>query len=349
LLEEVGAEDIDEGGENEAADGSSDAANAPPATTADDHEELTLSDHDRDTVAPHAADVPEAPASAGELDSPAALAEAELDAALADADEDAADELSINRQVDEDLPPTAAEPDAKPAADEARPFDSASGLFETIVMEGETVRSTLADDDDAEREARQVEPFVLDPIAVNDTEDAEPRRPAWAGIAAAPAAIVLALLLAAQLVHANRESLATFGAVQHTLGPLYRALGRPLTPRWNVRGWQFEATNGSTDASGERLTIHSRIANRSEQALPYPLVHVSLTDRREEVIGSRVLTADEYLAGNVDPERPLEPGQNFTAVIAIDAPSDAATGFKLNVCYRIASGHLRCAIDDFKN
>jgi hypothetical protein len=44
----------------------------------------------------------------------------------------------------------------------------------------------------------------------------------------------------------------------------------------------------------------------------------------------------------------VRPGETFNAVIAIDSPPTDATGFKLNVCYRLASGQLRCAIEDFK-
>ena len=55
-----------------------------------------------------------------------------------------------------------------------------------------------------------------------------------------------------------------------------------------------------------------------------------------------------YLAENLDTREPVAPGSNFSALISIDAPGAAATGFKLNVCYRQTGGRLKCAIDDFK-
>jgi len=157
--------------------------------------------------------------------------------------------------------------------------------------------------------------------------------------------------------------LATVPLFNQTVGPLYRMLGRPLSPTWNVSGWRFEATKGSTEITGdiegptesegtisddEVLTIYSRVGNKSDEALPYPLVHLSLTDRFEEIIGSRVLEPSEYLAENADPRKPVPPGNTFNAVFSIDSPSAEATGFKLNVCYRLASGQLRCALEDFK-
>ena len=124
--------------------------------------------------------------------------------------------------------------------------------------------------------------------------------------------------------------------------------GSPVTPEWDIRGWQFEATTGSMDDEDTTLTIVSRIVNRSEQALPYPLIHVSLTNRFEDIMGSRILEPGEYLAGNPDPSIELSPGDRFDAVIAIENPSAEATGFKLNVCYRVEAGSVRCAIEDFK-
>ena len=161
--------------------------------------------------------------------------------------------------------------------------------------------------------------------------------------------VILALLLAAQYIHATRSDLATYGAFNQTIGPVYRALGKPVTPEWNVRGWRFESTIGNIDAEQQVLTIVSSIGNSSDQPLPYPLVHVSLTDRWEEIIGSKVLEPNEYLAGDLDARRPVAAGDRFTAVIAIEAPSADATGFKLNVCYRVTPGRVRCATEDFKD
>ncbi len=168
------------------------------------------------------------------------------------------------------------------------------------------------------------------------------------GYATVAGVLFLSLLLAAQLMHRSREALATIPAFSNTVGPVYRALGQPLTPAWDITGWRFEVTKGSTDDTDELLTIYSRIGNQSDDALPYPLVSISLTDRFEETIGSRVLEPAQYLAGDFDPRIPVPPGNTFNVVISIESPSPDATGFKLNVCYRLTSGQLRCAVDDFK-
>lgn len=233
-------------------------------------------------------------------------------------------------------------------------FDESSGEVETIIMEGEFVRSEIERERIAAENAARSQ--LDDPIQPADTYAISRDKLRGGRRSYDPpsrrmlAALVgLSLLLVAQLVHNSRQSLATNGLFSQTIAPIYRLLGSPVTPAWDIRGWQFEATNGSVDEDETALTIVSRIANRSEQPLPYPLVHLSLTNRYEDIMGSRVLEPGEYLPGDLDPSRPVPPGDDFTAVLEVDDPSPDATGFKLNVCYRVQPGTVRCAIEDFKN
>ena len=230
-------------------------------------------------------------------------------------------------------------------------FDADSRVVETIIMEGEFVRDAFEEERlEEERrkaaEAGAVESPEAGADAARKQEKPHAKEPLnyrmVAGIAA------LALLLGAQYVHQSRESLAVHPAFNSSVGSVYRMLGKPLTPAWDITGWRFEATKGSTDESDAVLTIYSRIGNNSAEALPYPLINVSLTDRYEDIIGSKVLEPGDYLAESLDTREPVAPGQTFSAVISIEAPDANATGFKLNVCYRQPGGRLRCAIDDFK-
>ena len=221
---------------------------------------------------------------------------------------------------------------------------------ETIIMEGEFIRAEL-DKEKLAADKAASESAGLAVAISREKDDYERRREmtstrsgpgAWAGI------VALVLLLGIQAIHQSRDALATVPAFNSAVGPLYRMLGRPLAPAWDIAGWRFEATKGDTDESGDVLTIYSRIGNNADEPLPYPLVHLSLTDRFEDVIGSAVLEPGEYLPENADPRKPVPPGNTFNAVISIESPSAEATGFKLNVCYRLASGQLRCANHDFK-
>ncbi len=278
---------------------------------------------------------------------------------LEDSDEEAdEDEIEPADDVDDlvaALPETEADFTARLAALEnpEELFDESSGEVETIIMEGEFIRSEVEKERLAAENAARTQ--LDDPASLADTyamnrgkvrggrRSYDPPSAVTLSLAAA-----LLLLLAGQFVHQSRESLATIGFFQSTIAPVYRILGSPITPSWDIRGWQFEATNGSVDSEETTLTIVSRIGNRSEEALPYPLVHVSLTNRFEDIMGSRILEPGDYLAGGLDPSELVQPGDNFTAVVTIENPSDDATGFKLNVCYRVEIGTVRCAIEDFK-
>ncbi len=237
--------------------------------------------------------------------------------------------------------------------DVSKLFDEDSPLVETIIMEGDRVGDSISQERPKFKPAAD---SFEDPGPLEDTYSlsrGKVRGGRRAGDPAGPAVMagiaILALLLIAQIMHQSRQSLATYGAFNQTIGSIYRAIGKPVTPQWNIRGWRFEATNGNVDEEEDLLTIYSRMANKSSQALPYPLVHISLTDRWEDVIGSRVLEPNEYLAGDLDPRKPVPPDENFTAVITIESPSADATGFRLTACYRISAGRVRCADEHFKD
>ena len=240
--------------------------------------------------------------------------------------------------------------------------DTGSG-FETIVMEGDFSGNAL----DKGKLAKTG--FVLPKEAPND--DGSKGSTNYGMIAGI---VVLVLLLAGQFVHQSRAALATVPAINGAIGPIYRAVGAPINPNWDIAGWRFEVTKGRTNPIGEFLdgetdapdidavddsediiadedevlTIISRIGNQSDGSLPYPLISVALTDRFEEIIGSKVLEPSEYLTGNFDPRIPVPPGSTFNAIISVETPAPEATGFKLSVCYRQAGGLLRCAMENFK-
>jgi predicted Zn finger-like uncharacterized protein len=270
--------------------------------------------------------------------------------AIAVEDEDGFTSTIIQKQRSEPGEPSEVR-DEEEAEAPAAGADEEGPLVETIIMEGESVRDAFEEERlEAERqqaaEADEQEASEPDTGKSEKVEKSGAREPVdyrmVAGI------VALALLLAAQYVHQSRESLAVHPAFYNSVGSVYRMLGKPVTPAWDVGGWRFEATKGSTDESDELLTIYSRIGNNSAEALPYPLINVSLTDRFEDIIGSKVLEPGDYLAENLDTRMPVAPGETFSALISIEAPDANATGFKLNVCYRQPGGRLRCAIDDFK-
>jgi len=262
----------------------------------------------------------------------------------------------LDEDDDQDEPlPTLTEPllVAADPAEEPLVADANAGLqtdedigVESIVMEGETVRYALDD-----MEAAAIQHAIssdTDYAATYDSSIPHPRSRRGRRVGTIVAALLMLLLLAAQVVHQERQSLAKIPAVNNLIGPLYRAVGKPLAPAWDVTGWSFEATTGNADGGDQQLSIYSRIANRSDEALPYPLIGISLTDRFEEIIGNRMLEPGDYLANSLNPGKMVAPGDAFDAFITITSPNAMASGYKLDVCYRLPDRRLRCAIGDFK-
>ena len=342
--EQLALEDGDD--ESQEADGENDIAPEPPEESedsgADDDIEPAL---DSDLAAEDEAK-PESP---GDID-----ADNDADAEF-DPDSSPSQWQLLDEDDNQEEPlPTLSKP-IKPEADAIEGHiatDDKDGLLtvedvggESIVMEGETVRYAL---DDMEAAAiRRAIDSDTDFAATYAGSAPHPRSTARR-IGMIVVAVLLLLILAAQVVHQERDTLAKNPAVNNLIGPLYRALGNPLVPAWDVTGWSFEATTGNADGSDEQLSIYSRIANRSDEALPYPLIGISLTDRFEEIIGSRMLEAGDYLANSLNPRKMVAPGEAFDAFITIPSPDAMASGYKLDVCYRLPDRRLRCADVDFK-
>ena len=224
------------------------------------------------------------------------------------------------------------------------PLKETGSGFETIIMEGEAFRST---EDNEKLEADAAEAAALLRRAAEEEEAAKREASGRISYGLVAGIVALLILLAAQYVHQSRESLATIPAFNSAVGPLYRAIGQPLAPAWDITGWRFEVAKG-TEEGDESLTIYSRLGNKSEQALPYPLIGVSLTDLYEETIGSRVLDPADYLPKDLDPRKLVQPGNTFEAVITIQSLPEATEGFRLRACYRTTDGLLRCKDDGFK-
>ena len=253
------------------------------------------------------------------------------------------DKVLALEDVDQDEEPADDDPLAAKGAD--------NPLVETIIMEGEFIRDAGEEEELEEARKKSGDPNLKSAAAAQiaalaKNDEPAPKKPINYGLVAG--IVGLALLLGLQALHQYREALATYPAFGNSVGSIYRMFGRPVTPAWDISGWRFEATKGSTDDDDALLTIYSRVGNKSDEPLPYPLISVSLTDRFEDIIGSKVLEPGDYLAENLDTRQPVEPGDTFSAVISIEAPDAEATGFKLNVCYRQPGGQLKCALDDFK-
>jgi predicted Zn finger-like uncharacterized protein len=149
----------------------------------------------------------------------------------------------------------------------------------------------------------------------------------------------LVLLLIAQWVHSYRATLARHPTVGAPLLSVYRTLGIPLTPNWDLHAYQIRQWGVMSDpATPGTLRVRATITNLADFAQPYPLLRLVLEDRWGEQIRAREFDPAEYLEALVASNRLMSPGQQANATIAIVDPGPDAEGFRFDVCLRGAAG-----------
>ncbi len=156
------------------------------------------------------------------------------------------------------------------------------------------------------------------------------------------AALVLALLLGAQMIHENRGWLAI-----HASGPLhglYAALGVTSPAAASLSSYQLRqwGVTGDPSASGT-LRVRASILNTSPQLQPYPLLRVTLANRFGARIGTRDFEPAEYMGKPI--VRMLAPGERADATLDIVDPGKDAEGFEIDVCLRNIERQISCAGD----
>ena len=160
------------------------------------------------------------------------------------------------------------------------------------------------------------------------------------------AAVVSALLLAAQVVHQNREWIIanSHGVIGAGVRAVYGALGAPLPAPANLSAYELRqwGVTGDPDANGT-LRVRASILNTAAQLQPYPLLRVTLANRFGTGIGARDFAPAEYLGKPT--ARLLAPGERVDATLAILDPGKNAEGFEIDVCLRGADQRIICQSD----
>jgi hypothetical protein len=168
------------------------------------------------------------------------------------------------------------------------------------------------------------------------------REPVSSGALAAVAMLVL--VLAGQLVHHARESLVDTPIVGPPVAALYRAIGAPVEPRWNLAAYEVRQWGASSDSTPGTLRLRASIVNRANRAQPYPLLRVVLEDRYGGAITRREFRPAEYLPGHASPTAPLAAGARADADLRLVDPGSEVVGFELDVCLE-RQGALVCSTD----
>jgi predicted Zn finger-like uncharacterized protein len=268
------------------------------------------------------------------------------DWSLLDDDEPPADAESV---IEESPFAQAAEPAAAAPAQPDPPWVEemfAEAEAQAVKRNGVTGRraSDFAVDEDVAEEAATAKP---EPTAPSDAALAAlhgapaVHRPSWQYVTGVA---VLALALALQLIHHNRQSLALSPSFGRLATKVYGVFGVTLVPRWDLTAYSVKQLGAESEGvEGTRLRVRLSVQNESTRVQPLPLVRLTLKDRYDNPVATRDLEPEDYLPKRVADQRLLEPDQRVDAELHVIDPGKAAIGFEIDACLRAENGSIGCA------
>ena len=248
---------------------------------------------------------------------------------------------------------------------------TATGTFETIVLEGDGYLQTEEHVDETEvdaqlqelarqMDARQAAP--AEPGVEVDEQGSEdvvmeaatevPEIDAEAAVGNTPrqhwgwtvAAAALLLTLVAQLVHHNRQALVAHPWFERPLQALYAAFGVTLEPAWDLRAYDLRQLGGEAlSGTAETIVLRAAVHNRATTRQPPPMIRAVLQDRFGNALSTTAIAPQDYLQGPV-PAR-MAPDQRLDAALTLSDPNRQAVGFELDACLPGADGRLHCSND----
>jgi|GEM_PF-1337386 len=159
------------------------------------------------------------------------------------------------------------------------------------------------------------------------------------------ACAALALLLALQLIHYNRDALAASPTYGAAIRSIYGFAGASLYPDWPLDA--FEVTGTEAIAGREHhnaLDVLANVVVLGRQPVGLPMIRIVLRDRWTNPVASRVFKPDEYLPV-FDPAHPLvDPGTVLPVGISVEDPGAEALGYVVDVCLPRRKTGLECQI-----
>lgn len=248
---------------------------------------------------------------------------------------DAVDEDDV--EATSDVEPTSAQaPRPPPVADDG-PVD----LWQAAMTDADSERGepggVVVEGDEADFERAFVWSPPARPVELPEERPAA-RWYAWGSAA-------LALLLAAQIVHDQRDALATSPTWGQTIRRLYGAVDAPLYPAWDLSTYEVRGSEAVAGRSAQgALDVVARVRVVGSEPTGLPLVRVTLRDRWSNVIGTDVFPPRVYLGGQSEPEL-LKPGSTLPIRISLADPGAAAYGYEVDICLETRTLGLRCQFD----
>ena len=249
----------------------------------------------------------------------------------AELDLDSTDEFEILRQVPDSAHPDVEEQSDREIEEFTRALEEAPAPPPEPVPEPTAEPMPLA----AQRWQRPAE---------EEEPQAAAHGSAWRAFAWSLGAFVLALVLAAQVMHHFRQDLVRHPQLGPPLRAAYERLGLDLLPNWDLTAFELRQWGNTADAAAQgRMAVRASLTNRAKFAQPHPVLRLELEDRFGAVVATRDFEPSDYLKNPSQATRLIAPGSSSEAELLLADPGRDAVGYRLDICLRESATLLRCA------
>jgi hypothetical protein len=156
--------------------------------------------------------------------------------------------------------------------------------------------------------------------------------------------LVLAAVLAVQVIHHFRQDLVRHPQLGPPLRAAYERLGFALLPNWDLAAFELRQWGNEADAAAQgRMVVRASLTNRAAFAQPHPILRLELEDRFGATVATRDFEPADYLKNPSQASRLIAPGSSSEAELLLADPGAEAVGYRLDVCLRESASLLRCA------
>ncbi len=156
---------------------------------------------------------------------------------------------------------------------------------------------------------------------------------------------ILALVLVGQLIHYNRDALATHATYGTAVRQIYGFFGAPLYPNWSLDAFEITGTEAISGRSNAKaLDILANVIVGGREPVGLPLIRVVLRDRWSNPVASRVFDPSEYLRDLAVTNSLIDPGTALPVEVSVADPGAEALGYVIDVCLPHRKTGLECQI-----
>lgn len=146
--------------------------------------------------------------------------------------------------------------------------------------------------------------------------------------------LLLVAALATQYVFFNRDTLARQPRWQAHVHRFCEILGCSIRPRQDVGLVELAETTVAPHPKYENaLRVRTTLINRANFKQPYPLIEISLSDRRGELVARRSFTSLQYLKIKKNEPAPdsMSPNVVYPAQLDITNPGPQTEGYEIRL------------------